>query len=174
MKGKQPPQTFDEQVELLGAILQSDGDTQRDTANRLKQARKLWWKIQRQVRKLGMSGRRKIGVLRATVEASLFYASETRTYSQREEDMLQSFLNRCLRGCVMSASFRLEDMKGNITMSDLRAKHGQETVTTTIGKRKLTYIGHLLRYPADRVESQDIARPPSSGSSLPAHGTDTT
>lgn len=93
-------------------------------------------------------------VVRATVEASLYYASETRAFTSREISVYQLFLNRCLRCNWLSVDFKLRDMKGVVTMQDVRVRVGQDTVATSLGQRKIGYIGHIARYPEDRLERQ--------------------
>ena len=61
----------------------------------------MWFKTHRQLGRLGFSQRERYrGV--ATVEASLFYASETRPFNTREMAEYQRFLNRCLLGVCLS------------------------------------------------------------------------
>ena len=152
LRHKQPhPVVMEDHVELLGSIL---GSCTADTANRLKQARRVWYKIHRQLGRLGFSQRERYRVVAATVEASLFYASETRPFNTREMAEYQRFLNRCLRGVCLSEQFKMRDMKGHITMQDLRKRVGQNTVSTALEMRKLGYLGHMGRYAPDRLERQ--------------------
>ena len=91
LRHNQPhPVVTEDHVELLGAILSADGSCAADTANRLKQARRVWFKIHRQLGRLGFSQRERYRVVAATVEASLFYASETRPFNTREMAEYQS------------------------------------------------------------------------------------
>ena len=48
----------------------------------------------------------------------------------------------------------MRDMKGHITMQDLRKRVGQNTVSTALDLRKLGYLGHMSRYAPDRLERQ--------------------
>ena len=161
LRHKQPhPVVMEDHVELLGSILSADGSCTADTANRLKQARRVWFKIHRQLGRLGFSQRERYRVVAATVEASLFYASETRPFNTLASEMAeyQRFLNRCLRhaeyqrflnrcrGVCLSEQFKMRDMKGHITMQDLRKRVGQHTVSTALDLRKLGYLGHMGRY----------------------------
>ena len=150
---KQPrPVVMEDHVELFGSILSADGFCTADTANRLKQARRVWFKICRQLGRLGFSQRERYRVVAATVEASLFYASETRLFNTRETAEYQRFLNRCLRGVCLSEQFKTQDMKGHITMQDLRKRVGQRTVATALDLRKLGSLDHVGRYAPDRLE----------------------
>ena len=75
LRHKQPhPVVMEDHVELLGAILSADGSCAADTANRLKQGRKVWFKIHRQLGRLGFSQHEKYRVV----------ASETRPFNTRE------------------------------------------------------------------------------------------
>ncbi|CAK0895742.1 unnamed protein product [Prorocentrum cordatum] len=152
LRVKQPAEKWHEFVELLGSFLQCDGNTEMDTTKRLAAARKLWYKINRQLPRLGLEPRDKWRVVEATVEATLLYAKETRPVASRDMAMYQSLMNRVLRGVTLSEKYRIRDMKGKETMADLRAKVGAVTVETAIGKRKLGYLGHLARYDNDRLE----------------------
>ena len=138
LRHKQPhPVVMEDHVELLGSILSADGSCTADTAHRLKQALRVWFKIHRQLGRLGFSQRERYRVAAATVEASLFYASETRPFNTREMAEYQSFLNRCLRGVCLSEQFKMRDMKGYITMQDLRKRVGQNTVSTALDLREI-------------------------------------
>ena len=155
LRRKQPhPVVMEDHVELLGSILSADGSCTADTANRFKQARRVWFKIHRQLGHLGFSQRERCLVVAATVEASLSYGSETRPFNMREMAEYQRFLNRCLRGVCLFEQFKMRDMKGHITMQDLRKRVGQHTVSTALDLRKLGYLGHMGRYAPDRLERQ--------------------
>ena len=155
LRHKQPhPVVLEDHVELLGSILSADGSCTADAANRLKQARRVWFKIHRQLGRLGFGQRERYRVVAATVEDSLFYASETRPFNTREMAEYQRFLNRCLRGVCLSEQFKMRDVKGHITMQDLRKRVGQNTVSTALDLRKLGYLGHMGRYAPDRLERQ--------------------
>ena len=143
MTSKRRPEKWREFVELLGSFLQCDGNTEVDTTKRLVAARKRWYKINRQLPRLGLEPRDKWRVVEATVEATLLYASQTRPMASKEMAMYQSLMNRVLWGVTLSEKYRIRDMKGKETMADLRAKVGAVTVETAVGKRKLGYLGHL-------------------------------
>ena len=128
-------------------------DTRKYVENRLRRAQIRWWKVQSTIREPGLSERFKVQILKDTVEATLYYGSETRIYTQKDEDALQIFLNKCLRASVM---VNMSDMKGGkhvggTTMSDLRVEYGQATAAATIGWRKLLYVGQFCVIQSSRT-----------------------
>ena len=64
----------------------------------------------------------------------------------------QSFNDKCLCDLQFNKlKVTLMNMEGNMTMEDMRAKFGLITIDEMIRRRKLNYVGHVGRYPDERI-----------------------
>ena len=135
---------MEDHVELLGAILSADGSCAADTANRLKQGRKVWFKIHRQLGRLGFSQHEKYRVV----------ASETRPFNTREMAEYQRFLNRCLRGVCLSEHFKMRDMKGHVYSAGPSEESGTEHGVDSVGPAEVE-----LSWTFESVRSRSIGTP---------------
>ena len=86
-----------EAVRVLGAWVDRDGGAERDTAERIKAARKVWFRIRAQLARLPLSLKSKGRIFEAAVLGSLLYACEVRTFSAAQMRKFQSFTDKCLR-----------------------------------------------------------------------------
>ena len=147
---------YDKTVKLLGAHFQQDGGMDMDTAKRLKAAGAVWAKINAQLPRLGWPFQTKMTgmVLRSTVEASLLYGCEVRTYNSREHTRMRVFMNTDVRGSLRQRLLTMHD--DQVTMVDLWQKLGLNDLRLTVEIRQLRYLGHVARMQNERVEKRTL------------------
>lgn len=141
-------------VRFLGAWLEEDGGQQVDTAKRLEAAKKLWYKMWRQMPRFGIALRVQAKLIKATVVASLLYGSECRGFTPKQEQRYQKFLNDITFGLCKQRRIKMHDEQK--TLADLRASLDLETIRVMIGKRQLGFLGHVARMPPERLERRAL------------------
>ena len=132
-------------IEVLGSWISADGSNERDLCERLRKARKLWRAVLARLPKLSLTKKMKGNVVKGTVIASLLYGCEVMVHSAKQIQMLQGFINRKVRGIALKKSDGIEEMKGKMTMTDLRFQVGIDHVEVYIADRTLGWIGHTAR-----------------------------
>ncbi|CAK0906058.1 unnamed protein product, partial [Prorocentrum cordatum] len=124
---------------------------------RIHAARLVWRRLHKQLPRLRLSSRLRGAVVQATVVASLLYASEVRPFSPASLKAYQVFLNRAIRGITFDRRRGgTRAMEGVCTSTDLRIEAGIDAVPVQVLKRQLGYLGHLARYPNDRLEQHTL------------------
>ena len=118
-------------VEVLGSWISADGSNERDLCERLRKARKLWCAVFARLPKLGLAKKMRDNVVKATVLASLLYGCEVQVHSAKQLQMMQGFINRVVRGIALKQGDGIREMKGKMTMTDLRLQVGTDHVRCT-------------------------------------------
>ena len=150
-----PPPGFVKEMRLVGGWFSSDGHGQKDTEKHIHSARLIWRKLYKQLPRLGISPNTKGMVIRSIVYSSLLYGSEAKGLTLRELDNMQKFANRIIRGATWTPNRGgTKEMKGKLTMADLRMSLGLDHIEVYVVQRQLRYLGHVARYDADRLEKQ--------------------
>jgi hypothetical protein len=143
-------EVWQDAVRFLGAWLANDSSCSRDSKERLKAAKRVWNKLCRQTGRLNLPCRTLGLLFTAAVEGSLLYACEVRTYSAKEIQEYQVFLNGCT---LRLTNQRRRDMhEQHVTMVDCRKKLGTLPVATSIGFRRLAWLQRLAKMPFSRPE----------------------
>ncbi|CAK0831872.1 unnamed protein product, partial [Prorocentrum cordatum] len=140
-------------AKLLGSWFDSLNDMADDSYHRLEKAKRIWWRLYKQLPRLRLSTKHVRQVLQSSVVGSLLYACETRAFSQRELDQYQVFLDRVVRNATHT---KMTDMKGTRTMTDVRKGFGIDSVRIMVGSRQLRYAGHGARLPESRTERRAL------------------
>ena len=132
--------------------MDADGQSSRDTTERIAAAGKVRGKIKKQLLRLRISLRLKGRIVEATVIASLLYGCEVRCFRDTEIKQYQVFVNSFARYLGYVRFGTLRDMEGKATMTDVHHALGWLSVEEYIVRRQLQYLGHIGRYPAFRPE----------------------
>ena len=140
------------QVRMLGAWIVTDGGARMDTMMRIRAAAKVWSKLRKPSVNSGLPLKEQGHVFMSTVQGSLLYASEVRTWLREDLTRVQTFTNRCIRHIVYAkrkVGFRQMRHKTN-----LHEWTGVEMVEVYIMRRTLKYLSSFARYDDDRWEVQ--------------------
>ncbi|CAK0880460.1 unnamed protein product [Prorocentrum cordatum] len=136
-------------VKLLGAWFDANGSYVSDDNHRLEAARKAWRALWRQMPRLGLTVRQRGPIVQAAVISSLLYGAEVRAFHSTTIVRYQRFVDRMVRGLT---TCRLRSMKGLKTGTDLRREAGILSIEVQVKRRQYQYLGHVARYPPERVE----------------------
>ena len=125
---------WDDDIEILGSWVQCNGENDKDITERLRKARKVWYHLCNYIPGLKVSRSQRRNVFQATVLASLLYGCEVQGFSKKQVGVLRRFINRCLRGLTGT---KCGDMKGKLTITDVRRSLQMRDIETIIASRTL-------------------------------------
>eukprot|EP00959_Pyramimonas_sp_CCMP1952_P273768 5722413-Pyramimonas_sp.AAC.1 len=92
-------------------------------------------------------------VVQSTVVACLLYGCEVRTCTAQDYKRMQVFVNEIIRWLTWAPETGgMRQMEGKLAMTDLRLQLGLLAVKECVMRRQCVYLGHVARYPADRLE----------------------
>lgn len=136
-----------EKFQYLGSIITPDGGAEEDVKNRIRLATAAFSKLRNVWFSHRISLNLKLRIFSSNVKSVLLYGSETWKVTRRLTQMLQVFVNKCLRKICGIFYPKV------ISNVNLLQKTDQSPIADEIGKRKWRWIGHTLR-----KASGDIAR----------------
>jgi len=145
---------WSESVRFLGGHLQGLSNMDADNKARLKRARDLWRKLNRQLGRLHLPERARGMLFVATVVASLLYNLETRWFTTQHKKAFQVFLNNCTFGLM--GQRRLTMREEQKTLSDLRKRLGLQTFEYYLTTRRLQFLQRLATLSRSRLERQSL------------------
>ena len=134
------------QFKYLGSILCSDNSVDAEVKSRINKAAHVFRTLSRLVwYQFKINAHTKLKLLKSTIIPTLLYGSETWNLRQHHIQGLQLFTNKCLRITTGTSSWE------KIKNTELRDKANIERIDVMIQKRRLQWLGHLERMPADRL-----------------------
>ena len=136
-------------IRMLGSFM----GWKEDVEERLKRGRKAWWVTKKRLRGAKISRRCQARVVEASVEATLLFDCQARTWTSRELRRLQSFMDGCYRS-VWSKKGKaplMQMQEEHMKMEDVRRELGVRSVRWKVEKRVLERIGHVMRMGDDRM-----------------------
>ncbi|OOY74536.1 reverse transcriptase domain-containing protein, partial [Solemya velum gill symbiont] len=144
----------------LGSVVSKDGGADDDIKSRTNKARHAFRTLQSIWRSSVLSLHNKIRIFNTNVKSVLLYGSETWRTTKTNRNILQTFVNRCLRNIL---NIRWPDVISN---EDLWRRTNQTSVEEDIKKRKWGWIGHTMRKPPSNATRQALDwNPQGKGSS---------
>ena len=129
----------------LGSQITKDGGAESDVSARICKARTAFHKLSRVWRSRILSMKTKLRIFNTSVKSVLLYGSETWLVSDRINQRLQTFVNKCLR--IVCRIF----WPRTISNADLLSLTNNPPINIEIKKRKWGWIGHTLRREDDNV-----------------------
>ena len=134
------------QLKYLGSILSSDNSVDAEVESRINRAAQVFRPLSRLVwYQSKINVHTKVKLFKSTILPTLLYGSETWNLLQHHIQRLQVFTNRCLR--IITGTSLWEKMKN----TQHRSKANIGRIDVMIQKRRLQWLGHLERMPADRL-----------------------
>ena len=129
----------------LGSVISKDGSAQKDIKNRLSKARNAFANLRPVWRSSVYSIRTKLHLYNSIVKSVLLYGSECWQVVETDFHKIEAFHNGCLRRICRIFWPR------TISNLDLHAKTQSEAIQTAIKKRRLRWLGHVLRMSPNRI-----------------------
>ena len=137
-----------ERFTYLGSIVSQSGGTEEDVNNRVNKARNAFVGL-RNIWKSGIyKTKTKIKLFDAIVKSNLLYGCEAWALTKKLEKKLRTFQQRCLRRILRVFYPNL------VSTAEILRRTGQRDVVIDITDRKLRWIGHVARKPAQHITRQ--------------------
>ena len=136
-----------EHFQYLGSLISENGQVDAEIDRCIARASKAFGALNRAVfRDRNLSVNTKRQVYQACVLSVLLYGSKCWTPLKRHLKRLNSFHHHCVR-MALGISHRRQ-WEERITARNLRERRGdEETVTSKVMRRRLEWLGHLVRMP---------------------------
>jgi hypothetical protein len=138
------------QFTYLGSIVSKNGGADNDIKSRFGKVRHAFVTLRPLWKNKNISQKTKLRIFETNVKSVLLYGSETWKQTKKNEYDLQVFINKCLRQILQIR------WPNKISNSELWNRTGQSSITSTIKKRKLHWIGHILRRPQHNITRQAL------------------
>ncbi len=137
----------------LGSLLSPDARFSAEIDRRVASASRVFGALQCVFRDRNLSLRTKRLIYSACVVSTLLYGAECWAILKRDETRLDAFHHRCLRA-ILGVS-RWDQQLHHVSNADLRQRWGDVgLISDTVRKRRLQWLGHVARMPADRLPKQ--------------------
>jgi len=133
------------EFQYLGCVMTEDGGAEQDVRNRINKARGAYIQLRCIWDSNVYSKKTKMNIFRACVLSVLLYGCETWLVTERIKQLLQVFVNRCLRRI-----FRIF-WPNRISNQDLWRKAELKDINLEVRRRKFGWIGHTLRRSPNEV-----------------------
>jgi hypothetical protein len=129
----------------LGSVISKNGGAREDIRSRLAKARGVFSKLKTVWKSSSYSLRTKLHLYSSLVKTVLLYGSECWRVTEADFHKLEVFHNGCLRR-IMRIFW-----PNVVSNEDLHAKARTEPISITIKRRRLKWLGHVLRMPANQI-----------------------
>ncbi|KAI8499222.1 hypothetical protein Bbelb_229860 [Branchiostoma belcheri] len=158
LTGSHPPPTSvfidGKEVEIvqnftyLGSSINSNGDMDKELDCRVGKASAAFNQLGKLWRNKKLSLKTKMRFYNSNVLSTLLYGCETWHLKLSQERRLDAFDSKCLRKIL---GIRWDDFISN---DNIRLQTKQQPVSSTICKRRLSWLGHAVRLPPVRLANQ--------------------
>ena len=133
----------------LGGVITEDAESTKDIRKRIGLASAMFGKLRKLWRSNNISIRTKIRLYETLVIPVLLYGAESWCIRKDDERRLQAAEMGWLRGLLNRS--RREKIRNEVTREELGQK---DTVVDKIGRRRLTWYGHVIRMENERIPAK--------------------
>jgi hypothetical protein len=128
----------------LGATVCQTGGTNEDIRKRIGHARTAYHKLKAIWSSSQIGRKTKMNLFKSNVLSVLLYGSETWKMTKGDENLLDTFLHKCIRSILKI------HWPEKITNLELRKRAGIDKISDSVRKRRWQWIGHVLRMDNNR------------------------
>ena len=129
----------------LGSVISKNGGLEEDIRNRLTKARTAFFKLRHISKSSFLRLRTKLHLYSSLVKSVLLYGSECWRITDSDLQKIQVFHNNCLRKILRIFYPKV------ITNEELYNRSRSEPIRNIIRRRRLKWLGHVLRMSTDRI-----------------------
>src|ERR1043165_1538987 len=133
----------------LGGVITEDAESTKDIRKRIGLASAMFVKLRKLWRSNNISIRTKIRLYETLVIPVLLYGAESWCIRKEDERRLLAAEMGWLRGLLNRS--RREKIRNEVTREELGQK---DTVVDKIGRRRLTWYGHVIRMENERIPAK--------------------
>jgi hypothetical protein len=143
---KRKPLRETDSVCYLGSAITTDGGVEVDIRNRLNRARAAFTTLKPVWVSTKLKTMTKLRIFNSNVKSVLLYACESWLASKQATNLLQTFVNWCLR-CILKIYWPAVILKQQLWQITQ-----QEPTELEIKRRKWKWLGHTLRRPQTDIK----------------------
>ena len=145
--------SYVESFVYLGSLITPDTRSSPDIQRRIANAAKAFGCLLPVFRDTSLTVATKRHLYTACVLSVLLYGAESWAPLRHDLDLLDNFHHRCIRSILCVS--RRQQWEEKISSATLRARWGDTTpVSDLVRRRRLEWLGHVARMPADRAPVQ--------------------
>ena len=136
-------------IRMLGSWMGWEDDVKQ----RLSRGRGAWFKCRSRLKGIRISKKMQARVIEVSVESTMLFDCNVRTWKTKEIQRMQSLVDRAYRQIWSSGKKAplIEMQEKGVNMADIRKALGIKSLRWKIEKRILERIGHVMRMDDDRL-----------------------
>jgi hypothetical protein len=127
----------------LGVILKEDNNNQIDLQERIKNASKTYFMLQKFFKNKNISRKLKLRLQNTIIDKTLTYASETWTLAKRDRKQLNVFERKVYRGILGPVCDSEKENWRILTNKEIYASVKKPTTIATARLNRLRWFGHV-------------------------------
>jgi hypothetical protein len=143
-----------ENFKYLGVILNEDNNYQIDLHERIKNANKTYFMLQKFFKNKNISKKLKFSLKNTIIDKMLIYATETWRLTKRDRKKMNIFERRVYRRILGPVYDNEKENWRIITTKEISAIVKKPTITETIRLNRLRWIGHVQRMEENRIPKE--------------------
>jgi hypothetical protein len=138
----------------LGVILNEDNNNQIDLQERIENANKTYFMLQKFFKNKNISRNLKLRLKNTIIDKTLTYASETWTLTKRDRKQLNVFERKVYRR-ILGPVYNSEKQNWRIlTNKEIYASVKKPTIIETVRLNRLCWFGHVQRMEENRIRKR--------------------
>ena len=140
-----------ENFKYLGVILNEDNNNQIDLQERIKNANKLYFMLQKFFKNKNVSKKLKLRLKNTIIDKVLTYASKTGTLTKRDKQQFNVFERKVYRRILVLVYDNEKENWRILTNKEIYAGVKKPTIIETIRLNRLRWFGHVQRMEENRI-----------------------
>jgi len=140
-----------ENFEYLEIILNEDNNNQMDLQERIKNANKTYFMLQKFFKNKNIAKKLKLRLKNTIIDKTLTYASETGTLTKRDRKQLNIFERKVYRRILGPVYDNEKENWRILTSKEIYASVKKPTIIETIRLNRLCWFGHVQRMEENRI-----------------------
>jgi len=140
-----------ENFKYLGVILNEDNDNQIDLQERIENAKKTYFMLQKFFKNKNISKKSKLGLKNTIIDKVLTYASETWTLTKRDRKQLNDLERKVYRRLLGPVYDNEKENWRILTNKEIYASVKKPTIIKTMRLNRLRWFGHVQRMEENRI-----------------------
>ena len=140
-----------ENLKYLGVILNEDNNNQTDLQDRIKNANKTYFMLQKFFKNKNIYKKPKLTLKNTTTHKTLTCASETGTRTERDRKQLHIFQRKVYRRILGPVYDNVKENRRILTNKGIDASVKKPTVIETVRLNRLCWFWHVQRMEENRI-----------------------
>jgi len=140
-----------ENFKYLGVLLSEDNNNQTDLQERVQNANKTYFMLQKFFKNKSISKKLKSILKNTTVDKTLTYLSETGTVTKRDRKQMNIFERKVYRRILGPVHDNEQENWRILTNKETYARVKKPTIIETIRLNGLRWFGHVQRMEGNRI-----------------------